>query len=134
MATVGAFLNAIILVDGNDMSADMNEVTLDNSVELLDSTTFGDTARRRVGGLEVSTVTASGYYNAGSTADPERQIDATLFDLLGDANTVVTIYGTGVQEGSFNGGYALQTVQAEYSFGGGVGAMLSFDATFESQE
>jgi len=129
MATVGAFVDAVILVDGNDLSADMNEVSVDNSVELLDATHFGDTARRRVGGLEVSTVVANGYYNSGSGL-----ADETLFDLLGDTDTVVTVYGEGVDEGNFNGGFSVLTVQSEYSFGGGVGEMLSFNATFESQE
>lgn len=136
MATVGAFVNAIILVDGNDMSGDMNEVSVDNSVELLDATVFGDTARRRVGGLENSTITTTGFYNPGdyNSGDAPVGIDASLFDLLGDADTVVTVYGTGITEGSFNGGYTLKTVQAEYTFGGGIGEMLSFSANFESNE
>jgi len=105
MATVGAFVDAVILVDGNDLSADMNEVSVDNSV------------------------VANGYYNSGSGL-----ADETLFDLLGDTDTVVTVYGEGVDEGNFNGGFSVLTVQSEYSFGGGVGEMLSFNATFESQE
>ena len=127
MATLGAFTDAVILVGGFDLTADSNEVSVEFSAETVDATSFGDGARKRMGGLQTGTISGGGHFNAGAN-----KADEALFNLTGTNDTPVVVFPNGITAGTTTErGYAMQGVVSEYNFGGTVGAMTPFSFTVE---
>jgi len=75
--------NADITVNGVVLSDRANQVTLNYEVEAVEATTFGDTGRKFVGGLQNNTVEIEFMqdFAAGET-------EATVFPLVGQTTTV----------------------------------------------
>jgi hypothetical protein len=48
--------NAVVSIGGVDLSSHITKVTLSTSVNELETTTFGSTAKRRVAGLRLSLI------------------------------------------------------------------------------
>ena len=79
MATL-AFIDAVVSVDGNDLSSDGTNVTLDYSAEALEKTAFGDTTKIRQGGLKDWAGTLE--FNQDFAASPNPDVD--LFAAVGN--------------------------------------------------
>ena len=77
MSTV-VLTNAVILYGGSNFSADQNEVTVEYSAEMLDTTVFGDDTRKNTGGLKDATISGTGFWSGGS-----QNADDILFGLVG---------------------------------------------------
>ena len=71
------FRDASIFYGDTDISAFANQVQIDLAADSLDSTTFGQTFRTRVGGLVDGTVTASGFLD-NATGDPDDHLFSQL--------------------------------------------------------
>jgi hypothetical protein len=73
-----------ITINGTSFSTSLAAVTLDVTVEEQDTTSFGATARTRIGGLQDASITLDFHQDFGAAS-----VDATLFPLLGTQATVV---------------------------------------------
>lgn len=82
MATV--ITNAIVTIGGVDLSSHITKVTLSTSRAELDTTTMGNSAKRRVAGLADSSVSID--FNQDFAA---ATVEATLYPLLGSTAAVV---------------------------------------------
>lgn len=119
------FRNAIILVDGYNLSGDHNSVGVDMKAEILDETSFGDSTRIHKGGLVVTDITGKGNWEGASG-----HVDRILFDLVGLDDKIVSLFPNGITEGASSGagrGYAMKGVVESYNIGGEVGTLLPFN-------
>jgi len=129
MATL-IYKDAAIFIDGYDLSSAHSDLTLAFSSEMQDETTFGDDTRINRGGLQVVSVSGSGFWE--NTAP--NLVDDAYFGLMGTDDKVVSLYATGVTVGdSSPGGFAFKGVVSEFSVGGGVGGLLTFNVTIEGR-
>ena len=131
MATV-VYKDAAVFFAGVDLSAQLNETTLDYGAEMLDATTFGQTTRIRAGGLKTDRVSMRGFWDADTVSF---QPDLTLFEEIGVDDRVVTLFPDGITEGSTGAGsgYAFKVVAMSYVPGGTVGELLAFTFTAEGR-
>ncbi len=117
--------NAKCLMDGLDLSGDLNAAALAFEAELQDDTTFGHGTRVRKGGLKTVGLDLEGYFNGGVGA-----IDDVLFGRIGLADVPVSIGPENGVEGET--GYAFLAALAEYNPGAEIGSMLAFSASAEA--
>ena len=129
MATL-IYKNAAIFIDGYDLSSEHSELTLDYTAEMQDETSFGDDTRINKGGLQVVSVTGSGFWE---NAAPNL-VDDAYFGLMGTDDKVVSLYANDVTVGnSAPGGFAFKGVISEFTVGGGVGELLTFSVTIQGR-
>jgi hypothetical protein len=129
MATL-IYKDASIFIDGYDLSTAHSDLTLSYSAEMQDETSFGDETRINKGGLEVVSVTGSGFWENSAP----NLVDDAYFGLMGSDDKVVSLYATGVTAGdAVPGGFAFKGVISEFSVGGGVGGLLTFNVTIEGR-
>lgn len=76
--------NAVVTIGGVDLSSHITKVTLSTSVNELETTTFGNTAKRRVAGLRDSTVAIDFNQDFSAAA-----VEATLYPLVGSTTQIV---------------------------------------------
>jgi hypothetical protein len=94
-----------------DLSAEANQVTLTIGNDALESTSFGDTGRTYVAGLqsvEVSMTLFLAYGGTGATAETE----AALWAMVGKSSTLV-ISPSGTTESASNPEYTIQGAYLE---------------------
>jgi hypothetical protein len=128
------FLDAVILVNGVEISGQTNELTINQSAEMLDETTFGATTRIRKGGLKVVSFEGSGFAEHGANTIDEVLFGTSGTDGVGESN-VVTVFPKAITEGDTGAmGYAMRAVEENYNFGGSVGGLMAIDFTFLSKE
>jgi hypothetical protein len=114
-----------ITIGGDDLSASLASVTLDISVEDLETTPFGSGARTRIGGLQDGSVQFD--FHQDFAAD---SIDATLFPLLGTTVAVV-IKPTSAVVGATNPTYTFNALVTEYQpFASSVGDLATLSVTW----
>ena len=88
MATSTYLSNPVVTINAVDLSDQCTAATLTKTVEALESTSFGGTARVYVGGLQANEVTLTFYNSFAAT-----ETYATLSSLVG-TSTNVTIKPT----------------------------------------
>jgi hypothetical protein len=123
------FLNAVILVNGVEISGQTNELNLNFQSELLDETVFGSTTRLRKGGLKTFSFEGSGFFESGIGS-----VDELLFGAVGESN-VVTVFPKAITEGDTGAtGFAGRALEENYQLGGAVGSLLPISFSFQSRE
>ena len=114
-----------ISIDSTDFSASIAAVTLDISKEQLETTSFGDTARTYIAGLEDASVTFSFHQDFAASA-----VDATLHAALGTEIAVV-IKPTSAVVGVGNPSYSFNALVTQITpFSSNVGDLATQDVTF----
>ena len=78
--------NALVLIDQYDLSSYFNNVDIQKNSDEVDSTTFGNTFKKRTGTLKDGTIQVSGF--AEGTLDA---VDDFLQKALGDGGNIVTV-------------------------------------------
>lgn len=73
-----------ISIGGTDFSSSIAALTLDLSVEEQDITSFGDTSRRRLGGLRDGSVTIDFHQDFAASS-----VDETIWNALGTTVAIV---------------------------------------------
>lgn len=122
MATVH-FRNAVILVDGYDLSGDHNSIGVEMKAEMLDETSFGDSTRMHKGGLVTTDINGKGFWNSGAGG-----VDRILFDIVGTDDKIITVFPDGIVEGTSTlMGFAMLGVVDHYNVAGEIGALLGFE-------
>jgi hypothetical protein len=85
-----------------DVTAVTSAAAITVGFDSLESTSFGDAGHQFVKGLQQVEVTLTCYASYGSTS-----VEATLFDLLGDGTTEITISPAGATESASNPEYTV---------------------------
>ena len=120
MATVQVLKNAMVVVDGTDLTTQTRQVTLTYQTEVLDGTAMGDTNRTRVPGYKDWSIDLEFYQNYASSS-----VDDVLFDLVGSSTFTVSIRPTTNAQASTNPTFSGTGLLESYSpLGGTVGELL----------
>lgn len=100
--------NAAVKVNSVDLSSHITKVTLSTTVAEVTTTTFGNTAVRRVGGLRDNSVALD--FNQDFAA---ASVEATLYPLLG-STALVEVWPDGTSTGSANPKYSFNVLVTEW--------------------
>lgn len=122
--------NAQILLGGYDISSDFNQVALNETVDMLDATTFGQTTRIMKAGLSRIRMTGNGFVQDGSGL-----VGTALYNDVGVEDEVVSVWPDTITEGVFTGGgFAFKAAVARYTpLAGAVGQLLAFTVEADSR-
>ena len=114
-----------ITINGTDFSSSIAAVTLDISREEQDVTSFGNTARQRIAGLEDASISLDFHQDFGASS-----VDATLYPLLGTEATVVVKPTSGTVSAT-NPTYTVEAIVTAYSpFTSTVGDLATLSVTW----
>jgi hypothetical protein len=94
--------NPTVTIGGVDVTQNTSAASLEIGYDSLESTTFGDTGHRFVSGLQMVNVSLTMFMNYGTG-----EIEATLFDQVGDGTTTLVISPAGAAESSSNPEYTI---------------------------
>ena len=94
--------NPTVTIGGVDVTQNTSAASLEIGYDSLESTTFGDTGHRFVSGLQMVNVTLTMFMNYGTG-----EIEATLFDQVGDGTTTLVISPSGTTESASNPEYTI---------------------------
>ncbi len=126
MPTTTYLSNPVVKINNVDLTDQCSAATLTRTVEALESTAFGGTARVYVGGLENNELTVTLYmsYAAGETY-------ATLKDLVG-TQMVVRVQPTSGVDSETNPGFILTNSYLESLpvMNASLGELATIDLTF----
>ena len=100
--------NANVTIGGVDLSSHITRVTLSTTRAEIDTTTMGNTARRRVSGLADSSVAID--FNQDFAA---AQVEATLYPLVG-LTAAVVVRPNGTATGAANPSYSFNALVTEW--------------------
>jgi hypothetical protein len=114
-----ALTDTFVSLNGTDISAQVQNVTIDYSAEVLDTTAMGDFAKTRIAGLKDFKVTLTLKQDYATT-----KIDSIIFPLIGTVVAIIlrSIKATAV--GVSNPNYTGNVLVESYSpISGAVGAL-----------
>jgi hypothetical protein len=100
--------NANVSIGGVDLSSHITKVTLSTSRAEIETTTFGNTAVRRVAGLADSSVAID--FNQDFAA---QSVEATLYPLIGSTAAVI-VKPNGTATGTANPSYSFSALVTEW--------------------
>ena len=127
MATTVQLTNPVVTIGTTDFSDQCTNASISIGFDSLETTAFGDSGRKYVKGLQACEVTLTLCLSYGAT-----EVDAILYDELGEGNTTVKIKAaTGVESAS-NPEYTITNAMlATYTpINGGVGELGTVEVTF----
>ena len=117
--------NAVVTIGAVDLSSHITKVTLSTSVNELETTTFGNTAVRRVAGLRDSTVAID--FNQDFAAS---QVEATLYPLIGSTAQII-VKPNGTATSATNPSYTFNALITEWMpLDAQVGELATASVTF----
>ena len=117
--------NANVSIGGVDLSSHITKVTLSTKRDEIETTTFGNTAKRRVAGLADSSVAID--FNQDFAA---ATVEATLYPLVGSTAAVV-VKPNGTATGTANPAYSFSALITEWMpLDATVGELSSASVTF----
>lgn len=102
MATTTFLSNATVLIGAVDVSDQCRGVTLTVGYDSLETTAMGSNGRTYTKGLESVEVTLEMFNSYGAG-----EIEATLYDVVGDGNTTLVISPSGASESATNPEYTI---------------------------
>jgi hypothetical protein len=94
--------NPTVTIGGVDVTQNTSAASLEIGYDSLESTSFGDLGHRFVSGLQMVNVTLTMFMNYGTG-----EIEATLFDQVGDGTTTLVISPAGTTESASNPEYTI---------------------------
>jgi hypothetical protein len=131
MATTTFLSNATINITQGGTSYDLsdqgNACTITIGQDSLESTAFGDTGHRFVGGLQSVEVSIDFFLSYGTD-----EVEAALADMVGQGTTVLTISPSGATESASNPEYTITNAMLENftPINSTVGELATVTATF----
>jgi hypothetical protein len=113
--------NAYVTVNSVDVSDHVASVTLNSSIDVVETTAFSTTAARtRIGGLADNSISLEFHQDYATSS-----IEATIYPLLGTTTTVV-VKPNGSTTSSTNPSYTATVLVSEWTpLGGSVGELAS---------
>jgi hypothetical protein len=126
MPTTTYLSNPVVTVNSVDLSDQCSAATLTRTVEALESTAFGGTARVYVGGLEANELTLTLYMSYAAS-----ETYATLASLVG-TQTTVQVQPTSGSESATNPKFILTNAYLEALpvLNASLGELSTIDITF----
>lgn len=127
MATTTHLTNPHVTIATVDLGDQCRSATLRIGYDSLEATAFGDTGRRFTKGLEDVELTLTLYLSYGTS-----EVEATLFDVVGDGNTTIIVKATNATESASNPHYTISNAMlASFTpINGSVGELSMVDVTF----
>ena len=117
--------NPAITIAGTDLSGYITSVTLDTKYDIVETTAFGDTAKKRVAGLADNSIALEFQQDFGSSA-----VEATIYPLLGTAASIV-IKPVATTVSTTNPSYTVSAVVSEWQpLKGGIGQLATASVTW----
>lgn len=118
--------NAYVTVNSVDVSDHVASVTLNSSIDVVETTAFSSTAARtRIGGLADNSITLEFHQDYASTS-----IEATVYPLLGTTTTVV-VKPNGSTTSVTNPSYTGTVLVSEWTpLNGAVGELATASVTW----
>lgn len=118
--------NAYVTVNSVDVSDHVASVTLNSSIDVVETTAFGTTgARTRIGGLADNSITLEFHQDYASGS-----IEATVYPLLGTTTTVV-VKPNGSSTSATNPSYTATALVSEWTpLNGAVGELATASVTW----
>jgi hypothetical protein len=101
--------NAQISIGGVDLSSHVTKVTLSTTRAEIETTTFGNTAKRRVAGLADSSVAIDFNQDFAGAAS----VESTLYPLLGSTAQII-VKPNGTATGTANPSYTFSALVTEW--------------------
>lgn len=115
--------DATTWIGGYDFTTNLNEISLNTSVDDLDATTFGGGGyRARKGGLRTVESSLAGFWESATLDAPDPQI----FTNIGTADRVVTM---AYDDAETSTAYMFQAGKFSYDMFGEVGALTPFNVS-----
>lgn len=105
-----------------DISGILNSINMDHSVEAVEANTFNIDSKRRLPGLESSSISHNGYWDSAE--------DAELHSMLGAGPLIYSVAPLGDIEGGV--AFTLQAHESSYSPGAAIGEVFGFTLNLES--
>jgi len=102
MATTTYLSNPTVLIGAVDVSDQCKSAVLTVGYDQLETTAFGDTGRKYTKGLQTVEVTLTLFNSYGAN-----EIEATLYDVVGDDAVTLTISPAGTSESATNPEYTI---------------------------
>ena len=127
MATTVVLNQANLTIDSVDFSDQCSQVSVTEAYEALESTGFGDTARKFVKGLGNHEISCTLMISYGSS-----EVEEKLNSIVGTAVNVVVTPTTSGTPGTSNPAYTLTGgyLESITPINGGVGELPTMDVTF----
>jgi hypothetical protein len=125
MALAGNFLQ--VLVDGYELTADHNEVSIDDNRKLLEATSFGMSAERYIAGQRSMSLSHKGFLN------PEAAAAHPVLKGIAVQGVVSVWLGQNADPDLGDPVYNLLTQQEFYTTKAEVGQVIPFNAKFANR-
>lgn len=119
--------NAMLALDGLDLSAMTSQIRVEQERPLLDSTVFGTGTRRSTPGVPAARLSFSGYFDAGA-------IDLALFDAVNASVGSEAVVSAAIPAAAGGLAYLLQLRPGRYQQGGRFGEVWPLELQGEGLE
>jgi hypothetical protein len=125
--------NVGIILNGFNLSGNMNNVTINHTAEIHDKTVFGSSWRKRLSGLKSVDISGSGFWNSSGgvagTTHGKGKPDPVIWPEIGASSNVMSILpeGTAIDKKA----YFTKGLEGEYSQSGSIGDMLGFTMAYQ---
>jgi len=117
--------NASVVFGSTDLSSYISSITLNSTFDIVETTAFGDTAKKRVAGLADNSVTFEFHQDYATSA-----VEQTIYPLLGTAVSVVAKPVAGTTT-TINPQYTFSTLVSEWTpLNGSVGELATASVTW----
>lgn len=118
--------NAYVTINSVDLSDHISSVTLNSSIDVVETTAFSTTAARtRVGGLADNSITLEFHQDYASSS-----VEATIYPLLGSTTSVV-VKPNGSTTSATNPSYTSTVLVSEWTpLNGAVGELATASVTW----
>lgn len=117
--------NPSVVIAGTDLSTSISSVTLDTKYDIIETTSFGSTAKTRVAGLADNSISIEFFQDFAASS-----VEATIFPLLGTAASVV-IKPIATTVSTTNPSYTVSALVSEWQpLKGGVGQLATASVTW----
>jgi hypothetical protein len=117
--------NAYVVFGSTDLSDHIASVTINTSYDIVETTAFGDTAKKRVAGLADNSVSFEFHQDFATSS-----VEQTIYPLLGTAVTVA-VKPVNTTTSTINPQYAFSTLVSEWTpLNGSVGELNTASVTW----
>jgi len=117
--------NASISIAGTDLSTSITNITLETKYDIIETTTFGNTAKTRIAGLADNQITMDFTQDYGASS-----VESTIYPLLGTLASII-IQPVAGSATTVNPKYTVSALVSDWTpLKGGVGQLATASATW----
>ena len=117
--------NAYVVFGTNDLSDHISNISISTSYDIVETTSFGDTAKKRVAGLADNSVTFEFHQDFATSS-----VEQVIYPLLGTAVTC-TVKPVNGSVSATNPSYTFSVLVSEWTpLNGGVGELATASVTW----